>query len=286
MRPLYWSIRRELWENRSIVMAPLIVAAVVLFASLINITVRLPQKMRGLSALDPAKQRAAVVTPYSMAASAIMLTGFVVGVFYCLDALNSERRDRSILFWKSLPVSDRTTVLAKAGIPLVVQPLLTLAVAFATQWAVLMMSSVVLAGHGLSPAALWTRLPLFQMPVVMVYGLAAHVLWFAPIYCWLLLVSAWARRAAILWAALPFFTVLAIERMAFGTSYFASMLKYRLRGAMVEAFTVDPGKTAITRLAELSPSRFLLSPGLWVGLLFAAACLAAAVRLRRNRGPI
>ena len=47
-----------------------------------------------------------------------MLTAMVVGLFYCLDALNGERRDRSILFWKSLPVSDTTAVLAKASIPL------------------------------------------------------------------------------------------------------------------------------------------------------------------------
>ena len=51
-----------------------------------------------------------------------MFTTFIVGVFYCLDALHGERRDRSILFWKSLPVSDLTTVLSKASIPLVVLP--------------------------------------------------------------------------------------------------------------------------------------------------------------------
>src|SRR6202521_1654092 len=82
-RPMYWSVVRELWENRSIYIAPLVVAAVVLFASLVN-SVRLPQKMRGLSALDATKQRSVVVMPYSMAASAIMLTGLIVGVFYCL----------------------------------------------------------------------------------------------------------------------------------------------------------------------------------------------------------
>ena len=54
-------------------------------------------------------------------------------MFYCLDALYGERRDRSILFWKSLPVSDLTTVLSKASIPIVVLPLLTFAVTVATQ---------------------------------------------------------------------------------------------------------------------------------------------------------
>ena len=76
-----------------------------------------------------------------------MLTGIVVSVFYCLDALHGERRDRSILFWKSLPVSDLTTVLAKASIPLVILPLLTFAITVAMQWIMLLISSVSAAGE-------------------------------------------------------------------------------------------------------------------------------------------
>ena len=57
-----------------------------------------------------------------------MGTAFIVGIFYSLDALHGERRDRSILFWKSMPVSDLTTVLSKASIPLVVLPLLSFAI--------------------------------------------------------------------------------------------------------------------------------------------------------------
>jgi ABC-2 type transport system permease protein len=115
-RPMYWSVRRELWENRSIHIAPLVAAAVMLFGFSIR-TIGLPHRMRTLSALDPDKQHAVLVMPYSIAASLIILTAYIVGVFYCLDALHGERRDRSILFWKSLPVSDLTTVLSKASVP-------------------------------------------------------------------------------------------------------------------------------------------------------------------------
>jgi ABC-2 type transport system permease protein len=284
-RPVYWSLRREVWENRSIYMAPLIVAAVVLFASAIG-TIGLPGSMRGLAAIDPVKQGHVVTKPYALAASAIVFTGFLVGIFYCLDALNSERRDRSILFWKSLPISDRTTVLCKAAIPLIVLPLFSFAVALIIQWLLFLLSSAVLAGSRVNPAIMWTRLPLIKMSLIMLYGLTAHVLWFAPIYGWLLLVSAWARRAVLLWALLPFFAIGVVERVAFGTTYFGAMLAYRFRGAMVEAFTVDAAKTHIDEFSQLSPIRFLTSAGLWVGLIFAAACLVAAVRLRRNREPI
>src|SRR5437016_3381692 len=99
-RPMYWSVRRELWENRSIYVAPLAVAAVFLFGFLISL-MALPHKIRDLSALDPAEQRAAIEVPYEMAAGLIMGAAVIVGLFYSLDALYGERRDRSILFWKS-----------------------------------------------------------------------------------------------------------------------------------------------------------------------------------------
>jgi len=124
-RALYWSVRRELWENRSIYLAPLAVAAVALFAfSLSSIAGIWEKPLR----LNPAQPQA----PYDLAAGLMMLTGIVVSVFYCLDALHGERRDRGILFWKSLPVSDLTTVLAKASIPLVILPLLTFSITVAS----------------------------------------------------------------------------------------------------------------------------------------------------------
>jgi len=283
----YWSVRRELWENRSIYIAPLIVMAVVLFASLIS-TIGLPQKMRNLPTLDPAKRHAAVVTHYSIAPAPIMLATFLVGFFYCLDALHGERRDRSILFWKSLPVSDRTAVLSKASIPIVILPVVAFVLSAITLFVLLMASTAILLLSRMSPATLWSELRFFQEPVIMVYGLTVHALWFAPIYCWLLLVSAWARRATFLWALLPWLATAALERIAFSTSYFGSMLRYRVIGGMTEAFANEQRGSGeiLDQLSQLSPVRFLGAPGLWVGLLFAAACLIGAVRLRHDREPI
>ena len=96
-RPMYWSVRRELWENRSIYIAPLAVAGVFLFGFLIT-TFHLPARMRALSALDPAHQREAIAMPYDIAAALLMITQLLVGAFYCL-ALHGERRDRSILLF-------------------------------------------------------------------------------------------------------------------------------------------------------------------------------------------
>src|SRR5438067_12827923 len=95
-RPFYWSVWRELWENRSIYIAPLIVAVDVLFGFLVS-TVGLPERRRAALLLDPAKARAAIQAPYDMAATMLILTAFIVGVFYCLDSLPRERLDRCIL---------------------------------------------------------------------------------------------------------------------------------------------------------------------------------------------
>ena len=285
-RPMYWSVRRELWENRSIYIAPLVVAAVVLFGFLIR-TITLPHRMRAVLALDPAHQRQAIAMPYSFVAALLIATAFVVGVFYCLDALHGERRDRSILFWKSLPVSDRTTVLSKAMIPLVVLPPLTFAVIVATQLIMLLLSTAALLGNGPSVAMLWDQLPWFAMPVGLLYALIIIALWHAPVYGWLLLVSGWARRATFLWAVFPLLAVCVVEKIAFNTSHFAFLLRYRLIGWFTQGFDFKPhGTAAIDPLTQLTPAKFLSTPGLWVGLAFAAIFLAVAVRLRRYREPL
>jgi len=281
-RPMYWSVRRELWENRWIYVAPLAAAAVYLFGFLISL-IRLPHKMRALSTLDPAHQRAGVTMPYEFAAGLIMVTTLIVAVFYCLDALHGERRDRSILFWKSLPVSDTTTVLSKASIPIVVVQLVAFAVTFATQWIMLLLSSVVLLGSdsGLSVATLWTQVSLFQMSLMLLgHLLIMHGLWYAPIYAWLLLVSAWARRAAFLWAVLPWLAIFAVEKVAFNTSHFATMLGHHFAGGGQAVASRGMSPIIGVQLSSLS------SPGFWIGLAFAAIFLAGAVRLRRYQGPI
>ena len=265
-QPFYWSVRRELWEYRSIYIAPLAVAVVTLFGYLIA------SMIRGVALLQP----------FSFAAGVIMMAAFIVSIFYSLETLHGERRDRSILFWKSLPVSDLTTVLSKASIPLVVLPLLGFAIIVATELIMLLLGSLVLMGSGLDVGTLWT--PVFRMwPMLLYHLVTVHTLWYAPMYAWLLLVSAWARRAAFLWAALPWLAICAVEKIAFNTARFAAILGYRFAGGPEAIPGVD---SFFDPMTQLMPGRFLSSPGLWIGLAVAAAFLAGAVRLRRCQGPI
>ena len=278
-RPLYWSVWRELWENHSVYIAPSIVAAIILFGSVVG-SYHLPGRRHNAMLLDPVPRQAAIELPYDIAAMMLIFTAFIVGVFYCLDALHGERRERSILFWKSLPVSDFTTVLSKVIIPLAILPLVIFAITVVTQFAMMLISTVALLPSGLASTT-WANFNLFQQSLILLYALAAIALWHAPIYGWALLVSGWTRRATFLWAVLPLLGISFFEKITFNTSHFFSMLKDRLIGFAPQAFAFSEHA-----VPQLTPGKYLSTLGLWIGLVIAAALIFAAVRLRRYRGPL
>ncbi|PYT18034.1 MAG: ABC transporter permease [Acidobacteria bacterium] len=281
LRRFYWSVRRELWENRYLYVAPLAVAALIVMGFALGL-VHLPDTLRAASTLDAMRQHEDIEQPYNFAALLLMFTTFLIGVFYCLDALYGERRDRSVLFWKSLPVSDLTIVLSKASIPFVVIPLGTWGITVVTQAIMLLLAGGRLMGTGLSVSL---HVSFWRMASMLFYHLVVvHGLWYAPIWGWLLLCSAWSRRTPYLWATLPLLAVGLVEKIAFNTSHFAGWLAYRFMGGPEG---MPPRNTSMTMDALTAPpAQFLASPGFWFGLALAAAFVAAAVRLRRYQAPI
>jgi ABC-2 type transport system permease protein len=284
VRTFWWTVKREVWENSSLYIAPLSVAALVVIGFLLG-AIHFAEKMHAAEVMDPNKRRAVLELPYDLAAMLVIGTSFLVAVFFCLDALYGERRDRSILFWKSLPVSDFVAVFAKAAIPLLVIPVIAFAIILATQFVVLLLSTVTLLANGQGASAPWTDIPWGQSTVVLLYGLAILSIWFAPLYGWLLLASGWARRAPFLWAVLPPLALAVAEKIAFGTSYFGEMWRYFFSACFRQAFSAEHGGH-IDQLSELDPAKFFTTPSVWVGLLVAAILLVAASLLRRYRGPI
>jgi ABC-2 type transport system permease protein len=268
---MVWSVRRELWENRSITIAPLLVAMVTVFGLFVAMLAGRHSRPDQLAA------------NFELAAGALMATTLIVAIFYCLDALYGERRDRSVLFWKSMPVSDWTAVLSKMAVPLVVLPLVTFVITMVTQLIMLLVASAFLSAKGHGAAPLW-KLPWLQMSSGLLHHLVTvHSLYYAPIFGWLLLISAWAKRLPFLWAFLPMAAIGFVEKVIFNTGHFVAMLGSIISGGMEGGGAMKGG---LMLLWPSHPIEFLGKPGLWIGLTFAAACLAGAVHLRRYRDPI
>jgi ABC-2 type transport system permease protein len=284
-RRIYWAVRREFWESRSIYVAPLAASAIFLVGFLVT-AIHVPEKTRAAAALDAAKQHNAIAIPYELAGHLMMGTFLLVAMFYCVEALQRERRDRSILFWKSLPVSDVITVGAKASIPFLFLPLIGIAVTVVVQFIMLLVSSAVLAANGMSVGTYWSQVSLPQMLLLLSYHvLTAHVLWGAPVFGWLMLVSAWARRAALLWAFVPPLAIVVMEKLLFNTARFASYLEWRFWGGSTDAASTL-GTMPMNPMVHLTPLTFLSTPVLWIGFAVTAVFLTAAVRLRRNQEPM
>jgi len=303
VKPFYWSLRRELWENRSIYIAPAAVAGIILFSALIGL-LRASDEVPFQRLLDvaPDQFRIAGLAAYFSIAGILAVTAGIVGWFYCLDALSSERRERSILFWRSLPVSDVTTVLSKVLVGMAIVPLAALIVGVLLFIVLLLIGSVVLALNGGGGMRLIANAALGESIFVHVYAAIAAILWAAPFYAWAIFVSSWARRATFLWALMVPAAIALAEGLAFGTKYFLGLISARLDGGFKYAFVesaqaqtvqgagesikFDPSQFPESLISLMDPGRFLSQPGLWIGLVVAAAFIAAAIWMRRYREPI
>ena len=286
-------IRRELWEHRVLWVTPLIVGGLLVLTAFPIHIGSMPYGTHG-QALGTSRNQLAMFTLmlWGQAVPQYLVMGIVLS-FYLLDCLYAERKDRSILFWKSLPVSDADTVLSKFLVAAVVVPFgvyltaMVSGVLFQSIWAVR-------AASGALPniAVGWDMVAWLKVQGLMLYGLVVAILWYAPMAAFLLLVSAWARRSVFLWATLPPVIAIVIERAAFGTRYTEHLLEYRNWSGLWNALLVQPimpesSPGQLVSLAELfdnvSMTRPFLNIDVWLGLAVAAVFVAAAIRLRRYR---
>lgn len=290
MNALPTLIRREFWEHRALMIAPLVTAALLILAALGgHAQVNLPRDIeidgQAKLALFALLQWVITIPQYM-----VML---IVLFFYLLDCLYAERRDRSILFWKSLPVSDAATVLSKLLVALVAVPLGVYFIALVTN---LVFAGIIGLRFGAGGAFVaWDIGVWLKLQALMLLGLLIAMLWYAPIVAWLLLLSAWARRNVFLWVVLPPFLAVALERIAFGTGHMAGFLRHRLVGIWRELGVGEGlGRSAVSVDGERLPridrlfERIDATPvfgniDLWLGLLVAAALVWGAIRIRRYR---
>jgi ABC-2 type transport system permease protein len=321
-----WLLRREFWEHKgSMFWAPTIVGAllVVLLGGALtygmivhglpaHVTINgqeIPHARLNTILPDDTKEMVAkMATFFYMGTSAPLFAILTAVVFYyCLGALYDERRDRSILFWKSLPVSDLMTVLSKAITAMVVAPAITLVLATAAALTLLFIVCVGLSTQGLNLFAQVLASPdLYLSPLRIAALLPVYAVWALPTVGWLLLVSSWAKTKPIMWAVgFPVVTLIAIKWINAAIEGFygqtlllehhASDVVARILGGIVPGiwFTF-PGNHALDLIPRpdrgidfnhlvLLSYRTLAGPDAWIGVAMGVAMLYAAVRMRRWR---
>ncbi|MGE0582671.1 MAG: hypothetical protein AB7P31_11150 [Steroidobacteraceae bacterium] len=285
-------MRREFWEHRALWAAPLAMAVILVLVAIFG-----RFEMATMTALSTEQARAILgVTVWAMSLVIFLIAGIVLS-FYLLDCLYSDRRDRSILFWKSLPVSDAATVLAKFGVAIVVVPLGAFALAIVTDLAVRgILTLRTGAGLMVEHFPLWDGWAWLQTQALLALLLAASLLWYAPLAAYLLVVSAWARRNVMLWAVMPPLVVALVERLALHTSHAWDFISGRLEPAFPAMAGVEAQIRAsivtihrdhivsMPRLFEqLDVAPIFFNVQMLLGLVATAALLYGAIRLRRWR---
>ena len=290
MNTYIWLVRREFWENRAIWTIPAVIGAFLLLAALFG-------EVEGLGLVSQVPGRA--VSQFFLVAvgSTFFAVMSIYSTWYLLDCLHADRKDRSVLFWKSLPISDTATVLSKLLTAMIVIPLVYFALADLTS--LLMAFIISIRANTSIGGALWHADTWFQMQVLWLYLIAAAAIWYLPIVAYLLVVSSWARRAVMLWSLLPPIALIIAERWFFGTHVIAAQIWERLVG-LVLAFHTDPGdgswvvttvdhdtiRTPVSIWSFLDTSGFLSNPETWIGVGAGAALIFCAVQLRTRRTEI
>jgi ABC-2 type transport system permease protein len=293
MSRFIWLVRREVWEHKAIWVAPLIVLACLLLAVITGNVHLGPFGATDVStpfgALPAEKQIKLLLVVYVGLAFVVYMVMGVIAFFYALDSLYADRRDRSVLFWKSLPLSDAETVLSKFTIVVVVIPLVALVGALLAQLTVAGGASAMLAVSGVPGAIMWQHDAILGAVTAVFVACGTAMLWYAPLAAYLLLASAWAPKGPFLWAVLPPVALSVLERVVLGSSNIGNFIAGRIKGPMrilESGMQTDGGDTTI-RLSQLDVAggleAFYSSPDLWLGLVAAALLLAAAIWVRRYR---
>jgi ABC-2 type transport system permease protein len=290
-------VRREFWEHRYLWIAPLAVEGVLIVLGAIvgHGHVHLPNDtdFNGWPNLEAQKVAAFTILQWMLSVPACVVLVGVVS-WYALDCLYAERRDRSILFWKSLPVSDGLTVLSKAVVALLAAPLVSFVVALLGFLVFAGILALRIAAGGVPSVFTWDLLEWFRTELVMLIMLMVAVLWYAPVVATMMLLSVWARPNPFLWAFLAPVVAPLLERIAFGTHYLSSFLKYRAFGIWgtlahgpthghINIITHHGLHPVGTLLDEFNIGAALTDVDLWLGVAASVALLYAAVRIRRYR---
>ncbi|HEX2667944.1 MAG TPA: ABC-2 transporter permease [Gammaproteobacteria bacterium] len=308
-------IRREFWENRSLWLVPMVFAAILTVLSVYMLVAVLVNHSGAVNNIDidngPHFQISDM--PDLRDASDAEINGFVrvvtfslsfmfsrlmliVTFFYLLDSLYADRRDRSVLFWRSMPVSDTRTVLSKLATAVIGVTVVAFAVTVAFELVLLVLGLILGAALGTHPFVLLAHPGAFLSSWLLVaWGELVQALWYLPIFAWVMLASSWAKKTPFLWTVLVPVGIIVAEAWVFHTGYFARMVAHQTVDWLPLAYNFEPlAMKSSHSFAEVGGELFgignigkvLAAPRLWIGAAVAAVFIYGAIELRRKRSEI
>jgi len=294
-------LKREVWEHRSIYVTPLAIASIVTLGTLAMLMFaggfakQLDIAIFGAQNIAGDAERQAALTGFFVGTSGVfLLAAMILTIFYTLDSLYAERKDKSILFWRSMPVTDAEAVVSKLITAVVVIPLATVATVIATHIVNLIVTSVWVSAKGADAGHLiWGSVPLIDNWVAALIVTLASAIWMSPFIGWFLFVSAYTKRSPLLMAFMPLILIPIIEFIFLRSSFFADAVFSRkgmiplFRGMDMEGFfdedSLHISEETVSLLAHLDVVRFLTSPSMWGGVIVCALFVTAAIYVRRYR---
>jgi ABC-2 type transport system permease protein len=317
MNTFKWLLKREYWEHRGgLFWAPLVTSAIFVFFSIVGLALvgfgirqfddggdglKISEGIAQLA--DPSKAAevgaAIELLIYTLGNPVFIVMAFV-GFFYCLGSLYDDRKDRSILFWKSLPISDVQTVASKVFTAAIVVPAVATAGAVITSLLMLMVLSVFVLMHGENPIYFWDVGAIARASFNMFAALPIYALWALPTIGWLMMCSAWSKRVPFIWAILiPVLSGIMVWMLGlmdlFGKTvgwFWGQVVLRVLSGTLsgtdiiyrlaANPITSVDGPQDIARIVSVSQTYSILAtPELWIGVVLGAAMIGAAIYRRR-----
>ena len=317
MNTFTWLLKREFWEHKGgFFWTPLVVGAIMLAFIAVSLLIAVlglgdGMQINGVAVSSMANQVTAeqktafaltLVAGYAGFSAPIFIALCFCVFFFCLGALFDERKDRSVLFWKSLPVSDHATVLSKVMMALGVAPVIALAVATITSTITLMLICIAAATLGVNMfGEVLGNTATYLAPFQFAALLPIFALWALPTVGWLLMVSAWARTKPLLWAiGAPVMAGILVAwanrmfRFDWNVGWFWKNVVGRLLGSLVPGSWLTEGARIAHGTGDLGGYgafsdllaqswQLLAGVNVWLGAAAGIAMIYAAIRLRRWR---
>ena len=286
---------KEFWDNRrAILVTPMVVAGLVMFFSIVGIINGSGMTIDGESIRDHlamaqheihSEEASSIITLLAAFPSAILfiVLGFSM-IFTALSVLFDERKDKSILFWKSMPVSDTQEVLVKLATVTIVTPAIAVVCAFVVQLFSALLLGIFVAIN--SDVGAWelvySNLNIFGLIVFDIVPLMVNILWMLPIIAWFMLVSSFSRRSPFLLAFIIPILVVVFEGVFFRTTYFIDLIASRFTHMADYGVDFDNPEHINIIGDSLGYLGSLADLSFWMGTAVAAAMIYGCIQIRKR----